>query len=82
VPEKMTPTKEQGCLFTSRTSAYFIADTSQRQLMYKEPFMTKNEKVQNFGNAPLSPELERGLVVKGTNCVVTLQGREQNRKKK
>lgn len=77
----MTPRKEQGCLFTSRTSAYFIADISQEQLIHKEPFMTKNEEVQNFGNAPLSLDLERDLVIKGTNCVVTLQGREQNRKK-
>lgn len=76
----MTPRKEQGCLFTSRTSAYFIADISQEQLIHKEPFMTKNEEVQNFGNAPLSLDLERDLVIKGTNCVVTLQGREQNRK--
>lgn len=43
--------------------------------------MTKNEEVQNFGNAPLSLDLERDLVIKGTNCVVTLQGREENRKK-
>lgn len=77
----MTPTEEQGCISTSRTSAYLIVDTSQRQLIYNEPFRMENEKLRKFGNTPLSVDLERNLVLKGAvrpgvNFVVTLQGRE------
>jgi len=49
----MTLPKEQGCLFTSHTPAYFFVDTSWRQLIYNEPYRMENEKVQKFGNTPL-----------------------------